>query len=70
MAEMAINAGRRVMHPGTVLLAVLIGFGALALGFGVRAWTESAPKHPVPVVVSRTSGDSLWQWPCRAPRPC
>jgi len=70
MAQVAVNAGRRVMNPVWVLMIVLVGIAALALGFSVRAWTESSPKRPAPIVVSSRSENSPWQLPCRGPRVC
>jgi hypothetical protein len=70
MAEALQVPLRRVITPVTVALMLMALGAALLLGFGLRAWTESSPKPPAPVVVSVPSVATPPTYECKMGRPC
>ena len=61
---------RRAITPMIGMLIVIALAGALLLGFGLRAWTQSTPRHPAPVVVSVPQAATAPAYECKMGRPC
>jgi hypothetical protein len=66
MAGTHIAFTPRVVTPLVAMLAALVVIAAIALGFGLRTWTE--PQHsPASVVVHDASTPPSF---CKVGRPC
>ena len=52
MTETVMLPARRVLSPALILAVTLIAIAAMALGFGIRTWTDTSasPATPAPVV--------------------
>jgi hypothetical protein len=60
---------RRIISPFVALVAAIALLAALALGFGLRAWTEHTSRPAVQVgTVHR--GDAGFIERCRIGKPC
>jgi hypothetical protein len=68
MAEALTLSSRRLVTPVVAVVFAAAMLAALALGFGIRAWTEHTPRPATPVVVQHAS--SLPQEQCRLGRAC
>ena len=70
MAQALTLQPRRIITPIVALIVVLAAAAALALGFGLRTWTEKSSTTPAPHVVV-LSGTGSSQLPhCKMGRPC
>jgi hypothetical protein len=70
MAEAMFNTTRRVLTPITILLMAIALVAALALGFGLRAWTQDSPSPAVRTVVVHDPAPGYHQPICHVGSPC
>ena len=70
MTQTLALQSRRIVTPVVALIVVLAAVAALALGFGLRVWTEKSSSTPAPhiVVLSGTGSSQLPH--CKIGHPC
>jgi hypothetical protein len=69
MAEILAAPVRRVVTPVAALLFAIALLAAVALGFGLRTWTQSDSHTDSPTIVV-SGGGSTAQPVCRVGHPC
>ena len=68
MAGTLTLSPRRLVTPVVAVVFALAILAALAVGFGIRTWTEHTPSPGMPMFIEHDS--SLPQEQCRLGRAC